>query len=150
MMNPLMITAQIEINAPVEKVWNALIDPLYTKRYMFGCAPVSDWRIGSPLIWKGEFDGKELEAVTGKIVSFKEQKHLAYTTFDPHGTLPDIPENHTTVTYDLIKEGEATLLKVTQGDFSKVGDGERRYKDTMSSGGWQGILMEIKKILEDE
>jgi uncharacterized protein YndB with AHSA1/START domain len=148
MKKPLIISDEISINAPIEKVWNALIDPAQTKLYMFGCEALSDWKIGSPLIWKGVFDGAEVVAVTGKIVALEKQKHLAYTTFDPNGTLQDVPENYTTVTYDLTEQNDMTLLRVTQGDFSEVGDGERRYNDTMSGGGWKSILVEIKKIAE--
>ncbi len=144
----LNIREEIEVNASTSKVWDALVNPSQTKKYMFGCEAISDWKVGSSLIWKGVFDGKELVAVTGKIVAIEKERYLAYTTFDPHGNLQDIPGNHTTVIYELTNINGKTKLVVTQGDFAKVGDGEKRYQDTIAGGGWMTILTEIKKILE--
>ena len=63
--------------------------------------------------------------------------------------MPDVPENYLTVTYKLEKENEHTRLTVTQGDYSKVADGARRYQETYNGGeGWNPILVEIKKIAE--
>ena len=76
---------------------------------------------------------------------------MVYTTIDPNSTLPDIPENYLTVTYDLAVENGQTLLTVTQGDYSKVADGERRYKESYNGGeGWNPILVQIKKLVEEK
>jgi hypothetical protein len=41
------------------------------------------------------------------------------------------------------------LLKVAQGDYSTVADGEKRFKDSSNNGeGWNPILVEIKKLVE--
>lgn len=49
-MSPLFIKNTITINAPITKVWDALINPEQTKKYMFGCEAVSDWKVGSSLL----------------------------------------------------------------------------------------------------
>jgi uncharacterized protein YndB with AHSA1/START domain len=54
-------TAEIEIDAPPTKVWSALTDPDQIKQYMFGSEVVTDWRQGSQIVWKGEYEGKEYE-----------------------------------------------------------------------------------------
>ena len=148
MNNQLMITNSITINAPAEKVWDALINPEQTKKYMFGCETVSDWKPGSELLWKGNYEGKEMIFVKGKIVKIIPLKFLSYTTIDPNSGIEDIPENYLTVTYDLKEENGQTILTATQGDYSTVGDGEKRFKETLDGGGWQPILEEIKKMLE--
>ena len=145
----LFIRNNIDINAPAAKVWDALINPDQTKKYMFGCEALSDWRVGSPLLWKGAYEGKEMIFVKGHIVDIKPEKFLAYTVFDPNSTLEDIPQNYLTVTYELTPENGTTHLNVSQGDFSKVGDGEKRFKDSANNGeGWNPILVEIKKLVE--
>jgi len=49
----------------------------------------------------------------------------------------------------LQEENQQTKLTVTQGDYSKVAEGDRRYKETYNNGeGWNPILMEIKKLVE--
>jgi uncharacterized protein YndB with AHSA1/START domain len=50
----LIARVSINIDAPSEKVWDALITPETIKQYMFGADVVSDWREGSPIVWKGE------------------------------------------------------------------------------------------------
>ena len=149
MSNELFVRNSISIDAPVEKVWDVLTNPEQTKKYMFGCETVSDWKPGSPLLWKGNYEGKEMVFVKGDIVDIDPGKYLAYTTIDPNSTIDDISENYLTVTYSLSDNNGHTSLTVTQGDYTKVADGERRYKEASNNGeGWNPILVEIKKIAE--
>jgi len=148
MSTPLIVQNTIDIKAPAAKVWDALVNPAQTKKYMFGCETVSDWKIGSELLWKGVFDGIEIVAVKGKIVDLQPEKFLAYTTIDPNGSYADAPENYLTVTYTLSENNGTTNFTVTQGDYSKVADGQKRYEDTVAGGGWGSILVEIKKLVE--
>jgi uncharacterized protein YndB with AHSA1/START domain len=149
-MNSLIVKNTITINAPASKVWDALVNPQQTKKYMFGCEAVSDWKSGSPLLWKGVFDGKELVAVKGIVVSVQPEKYLEYTTIDPNNpAMEDIAENYLTVTYDLKPVDGQTQLTVTQGDYTKVADGQSRYNDTIAGGGWQSILDQVKKLVEE-
>ena len=146
----LLIKNNITINAPEKKVWDVLTNPEQTKKYMFGCETVSDWKQGSTLEWKGNYEGKEMVFVKGKIVDIIPEKLLVYTTIDPNNAaMKDSPENYLTVTYDLKEETGQTVLNVTQGDYNKVADGESRYKEAYNNGeGWNPILIEIKKIAE--
>lgn len=149
MAKQLIVKNSISINAPLSKVWNALTNPEETKKYMFGCETVSDWKTGSALLWKGSYEGKEMVFVKGNIVEIKPEKLLVYTTFDPLSTIPDLPENYLTVTYNLSTEKGQTILTVTQGDFATVAEGERRYKEAFNDGdGWNPILIAIKKLVE--
>ena len=146
----LLIKNNITIYAPAKKVWDVLTNPEQTKKYMFGCETVSDWKAGSTLEWKGNYEGKEMVFVKGNIVNIIPEKILAYTTIDPNNTaIEDKPENYLTVTYNLKEENGVTVLTVTQGDYNKVADGESRYKEAYNNGeGWNPILIEIKKIAE--
>jgi uncharacterized protein YndB with AHSA1/START domain len=148
-MDKLIVRNSIIINAPVSKVWDALTNPEQTKIYMFGCETVSDWKKGSPLLWRANYEGKDIVFVKGNIVDIQPGKFLAYTTIDPMSTIEDIPENYLTVTYELAAENGQTVFTVTQGDYKTVADGERRYKEAYNNGeGWNPILIEIKKLVE--
>lgn len=144
----MVIKNEITINAPAAKIWDALVNPEQTKKYMHGCAAVSDWKVGSPLLWNAVWEGREMTFVKGHVVAIAPEQHLAYTTIDATGATPDVPANYATVTYTLQPDGTQTLLSVTQGDFSKIANGEKKYTDAMNEGGWQGILEEIKKLTE--
>lgn len=149
MSQPLTVTNTITIHAPTAKVWDALVNPEMTKKYMFGCEALSDWKPGSPLLWKGNFNGIEMIAVKGNIVKVDPGKLLVYTTIDPNNpAVPDLPENYLTVTYDLRDQGGNTLLTVSQGDYSTVAQGAQRYEETIAGGGWTPILAQIKELLE--
>jgi uncharacterized protein YndB with AHSA1/START domain len=149
MSHPLIVKSTIRIHAQAEKVWKALTDPAETKKYMFGCEALSDWKEGSPLIWKGNFNGVELVAVKGAILKIQPGKSLVYTAIDPNSPIPDLPENYLTVSYDLEEEDGQILLTATQGDYSTVADGEKRYQHTVDGGGWDPILAEVKKLVEE-
>ena len=145
----LFIKNSIVINAPAAKVWDALINPEKTKQYMFGCETVSDWKKGSSLEWKGMAEGKEMVFVKGNILEIKPEKLLVYSVIEPNAAFADIPENHLHVTYELVPQNGSTLFNVTQGDYTTVAEGEKRYKESYNNGeGWNPILVEIKKLVE--
>ncbi len=149
MNQPLVVTNTIVIHAPAIKVWDALTNPEQTKKYMFGCEALSDWKPGSPLIWKGTFNGVEMIAVKGKVVSIDPPRSLVYTVIDPNNPkIPDLPENYLTITCNLDERNGQTGLEVSQGDYSTVAEGTVRYKDTCDGGGWDPILVQIKALCE--
>lgn len=152
MSEPLFIKNTIAIKAPTTKVWDALVNPQQTKKYMFGCETISDWQPGSLLLWQMQYEGKDFIPVKGHIVDIQPGKYLAYTVIDPHNpNIPDIAENYLTVTYELMPAGDInTVLHVTQGDYSKVADGAKRYTDSYNNGeGWNPIMVQIKEIAEE-
>ena len=59
------------INATAAKVWDALTNPEQTKKYMFGCETVSDWKVGSPLLWQMMHEGKEFIPVKGIVLEIQ-------------------------------------------------------------------------------
>jgi len=148
-MDKLIVKNAISINAPVLHVWDALVNPEQTKKYMFGCETVSDWKKGSPLLWKMSYEGNEIIPVKGIILDIIPTRLLKYTVIDPNATYPDIPENYLNVTYELEEKEGVCTLTVSQDGFEDAADGEKRYKDVYNNGeGWNPILVEIKKIVE--
>jgi uncharacterized protein YndB with AHSA1/START domain len=130
-------------------VWDALVNPEKTKQYMFGCETVSDWQTGSPLFWKGVYEGNEMVFVKGYVLEFNPPHELRYTVIDPTADMEDIPANYLNVTYTLEEKNGQTLLTVTQDGFERAAEGEKRYRDVYNEGlGWSPILIEIKKLLE--
>jgi len=146
----MIVKSVITINAPVAKVWDALVNPEQTKKYMFGCETVSDWKVGSPLLWQMEYEGKPFIPVKGNIVKIEPGKLLVYTVIDPNSGMADIPENYLDVEYALTEANGQTTLTVTQSGFEGAAEGEKRYKDTYNNGeGWNPILVQIKALVEE-
>lgn len=150
-MKELIIKNAIEINASIERVWDALTNPEKTKVYMFGCKTVTDWNVGSELLWKGCYEGKEMVFVKGYIIQILPPKILVYSTIDPNSEIEDKPEKYLNVTYELSEDNGVTTLIVSQGDYSKVENGEKRYNDSWNNGeGWNPVLIQIKKLVENK
>ena len=146
MTKELIVESTITIDAHVSKVWDVLLNPEKAKQYMFGCTLVSDWKVGSPVLWEIIHEGKMIVAVKGTLIKIIPEKHLEYTVFDPNMGIADIAENYLTVTYVLISENGKTVLSVSQGDYSRVEDSENRYNDTVNA--WPTVLAKIKELVE--
>jgi uncharacterized protein YndB with AHSA1/START domain len=142
----MIVEKSISINALASRGWNVLVNSDITKKYMFNCEPISDWKVGSRLDWKGVADGKVY--VKGIILKIEPEKLLQYTTFDPNGGLKDVPSNYLTVTYSLSSDDGGALLSVSQGDFASADNGQKRYEETET--GWSMVLLKIKELAEQE
>jgi uncharacterized protein YndB with AHSA1/START domain len=137
----LIAKASIAINATIDKVWDALVKPEAIKQYMFGTTVVTDWRKGSPIAWKGEWEDKPYED-KGVILRFEPGRLLQYSHFSPLSGLPDKPENYHTVTIELSGEGNQTHVLLAQDNNSTAQACEH------SANNWKMMLDALKKFLE--
>ena len=139
--NDLIARASVAISAPVAKVWEALVDADAINQYMFGTNVVTDWREGSPILWRGEWQGKPYED-KGVILQLQPEQRLQYSHFSPLSGLPDQPENYHTVTIELSGEGSQTLVTLTQDNNATQEEREHSEKN------WGMMLAGLKKFLE--
>jgi uncharacterized protein YndB with AHSA1/START domain len=133
--------SSLTINAASAKVWQALITPAAIKQYMFGTNVTSDWKEGSPIVWKGEWQGKKYED-KGVIRQFKPEQALQYTHFSPLAGLPDRPENYHTVSIQLAPDGQGTRVSLTQDN--NPTDEARAHSEK----NWVMMLEGLKKYVE--
>jgi uncharacterized protein YndB with AHSA1/START domain len=103
------------IHAPASEIWDALIDPAKIKQYMFGTNVRSDWKEGSPITWKGEWEGKAYED-KGVILKMTPSRLLQYSHYSPLAGQPDQPENYHTVTIELAENGGSTHVTLSQNN----------------------------------
>ncbi len=75
-------TAEVDIDALPDDVWFALTDPAAIRRYMFGTTVASDWRVGSPITWTGEYEGRPYED-HGEVLEASPGRLLRYTHVSP-------------------------------------------------------------------
>lgn len=147
-MEPLFVEKTTSINASALRVWEALTNKEYTKRWIeeFGMdgSIDSDWKIGSPVLWK---DASGNVRVGGEVVSLLVGKHLHFTVLDADFAPPPEVDVTDGVTYELKENGGATELTVRQGDFGKMIDGKKYYDLTELV--WEKVLPKIKDIAEN-
>jgi len=145
-MPELFIHKSVDVNASASTLWNVLTDNAFIPQYMFNCNAETDWKPGSPLLWRGAADGKVY--VKGHIVTFNAPHLLEYTVIDPNSAIADIPENYLTMTFAIKDRGANTCtLDIKQGDYAKVENGQQRHADTV--GGNDMWLESVKKVAEN-
>jgi uncharacterized protein YndB with AHSA1/START domain len=146
-MDELTVSKTVTLNADASYVWEELVDPELTKEYMFGCEVVSDWKVKSKILWRRFSKGKEKVYIEGIIMKIDTEKLLQYAIINTNAGYVDTPANYIKVTYRLTRKFGKTELTVTQGDYSKVEDGKRRYKE--ADEGLEYILDGLKTLLEE-
>ena len=137
----LTATASTFIDAPPPAVYKALTDPADIKQYFFGTTVTSDWKKGSPITWKGEWQGRSYED-KGTILANEVNRKLEYTHFSPLGGKPDLPENYHTVTVELSPEAAGTRVTLSQDN------NETEEAREHSTKNWETMLAGLKRHVE--
>lgn len=132
---------EININAPLQKVWDALTTPATIKEYFFGTNAESDWKVGSSLLFKGEWEGKTY-VDKGTILQSNPPYLFQYDYLSSMSDKPDVPENYNTITYELTEKDGGTLLSITQTNCTD----EAQQKHSEEN--WMGIMTAMKKLIE--
>jgi len=134
--------ASAVIDAPSKKVWDALTKPEMIRKYFFGTEAVSDWKAGSPLYFRGEWEGKKYED-KGIILDTQPPKLFQYKYWSSLSGIEDKPENYVTITYELIEENGGTRLTITQENIP-----DEKMKEH-SEQNWNKVLSDLKNFVEN-
>ncbi|SCF13536.1 Uncharacterized conserved protein YndB, AHSA1/START domain [Micromonospora viridifaciens] len=148
------------IRTTPEKLWRALVEPEFTRRYWGGVALVSDWRVGSPVLWQDAPDA-EPKDIGQRVLVAEPYRRLSYSW---HGFQPEhaahfgwsdeelaarLRERRSKVAFDLVPHGETVRLTVTHDDFSPDSEMHRAISGQLDgSGGWPELLASLKTLLE--
>jgi len=137
----LVARASITINAPRAAVWHALVTPSAIKQYMFGADVESDWIVGDPITWKGEWQGQKYED-KGVLLRVDPQRDLRYSHYSPLSGLPDSEENYHIVDIQLAGTGGPVKVILTQDKNPTEEAVEHAQKN------WKTMLKGLKKHVE--
>lgn len=138
------ITSKVEVvfKAPASRVWKALTDPAEVKQYLFGTnMVVKEWKVGSAILYKGLWEGKEYED-KGVILKYELEKLLVTSYWSGFSGKPDIPENYQIVSYILSPADGGTKLTITQDNVASE-EGKKHSEDN-----WGMVLGGMKKLIE--
>jgi uncharacterized protein YndB with AHSA1/START domain len=136
-------TAETDIHAPRSKVWRALTDPDQIRKYMFGSTVETDWKPGSRITWKGEYDGKRYED-KGEILEVVEERRLKVSHFSPLSGEEDAPENYHTLLYELEEDDGTTHVSLSQDNNPSEEAAEH------SRANWEKMLSGLKQVVETQ
>jgi len=140
----LVISQSVDIRATVARVWEGLTNPAIIKEYLYGTETITDWKVGSEVIFQGEFEEKEYRD-KGVILENDFQQTISYTYWSGFSGMEDLPENYSVVTYTITPvDEEHTRLTWTQRGFVSPEAFEH------SRTGMTPFLEQIKTIFERE
>ena len=140
-MSNIALKTKIDINAPAAQVWDALTNPVIIKQYFFGTDLKTEWKVGSPVIWSGAWDGKTYED-KGKVLAVEPGKYVKYSYWSSMGGTEDKPENYQNVSYALSESEGVTTLEVGQENIKDEASKEH------SEHNWQAIFGKMKELVE--
>lgn len=117
---PLLVTRQIVINAPVARVWEVLTLPIYIKDWDdlpegFGEEPL---RLGRTIAWEGH--------ATLTVTAFDPENLLRLNLYVATWAQPPSAYD-IAYTYTLAAQDSGTLLTITVGDFAPLTNGQDYY-----------------------
>ncbi len=138
----LIVEKTIRIKATPDKVWHALTDRETIKKYFFGTEAISDWKVGSTLIFQGEWEGQTYKD-KGNILASEPGEILQYNYWSGFSGLEDVLENYSLVTYRLEGDQNSTTIRLTQEGFAT--EEARKHGE----GGWTMVLENLKKLIEE-
>jgi uncharacterized protein YndB with AHSA1/START domain len=107
--------SKIHLAAPIDKVWNALVQPELVKKWQYGSDLITDWKIGSAIRFRNEWDGQVFEQ-WGNVLEFVPNQKIKYSLFFPRPELEDKPENYFIMSYILAEENGKIKLEIQQED----------------------------------
>ena len=137
----LIAKSSVQINNTVDEAWKALVNPEIVEKYMLGSQQLSDWRKGSSIKWKKDFNGRKFED-KGEILEITPQKSLKYTHYSPASGRPDAPENYQTVSVTLKANAKGTTIELTSDNNTS------EEEKTMSEHIWALYLQGLKIIMD--
>ncbi len=140
-MTDLTTATSTTIRAPIQEVWQALTTPDLIERWFFGVQTETDWRPGSPIVHRGEWQGQRYED-KGTIVRVEPPELLVHTHWSDLSGTPDSPEHYQEVTWALKRRDGATELIVSERNLPSPEAKE------LSEQSWEMVLGNLKSLLE--
>lgn len=132
------LTASVDVSASPSQVWRALTDRDTIRRFFLGAEVDTTWEPGSPITWRGEYDGRRYED-KGEVVEVTPEQKLEFTHFSPLTGQEDKPENYHHVRFLLEEQGDHTTVRVEQEPGG--GDEQRQV--------WETVLQNLQDIVEE-
>lgn len=140
-MNGHVARAQVHVDAPAERVWAVLTSPEPRPEVMFGARTVTDWRVGGPIRWQGEWDGRPFED-KGEVLACEPPSRLVVTHYSPLSGQPDEPASYHRLEYSLRPDDGGTHVELAQDNNASPEEAEH------SRAMWESMLAGVKSVAE--
>ena len=142
MNNKYTSTSTLMIKAPLNKVWDALINPELVKQYFFGTDLVTTWQVGSPILFKGQWEGNPYED-KGVVLSFIPMESLEYSYWSSFSGISDIPELYQIMKFSVEEISGGVNVTIFQSNVDTQESADQ------SGENWKMVMEGLKKLLEN-
>jgi uncharacterized protein YndB with AHSA1/START domain len=144
------VSSEIQIAAPPERIFRALTDAGELQRW-FGSSecPLKSWQVDARVGGRYSYESAKGSVVVNGVSEFKCQgeilecdppRLLVYTWI---ANWHDDPTSPTTVRWELTPKGSGTHVRVTHSGLSHLPIARKDY-----TGGWPGVVEQLKKFIE--
>lgn len=134
-------SVSVTVRATRERVWDAITKPAIIKQYFFGTDLDTDWKVGSPLFFRGEWQGKRYED-RGTVLAYEPMNALTYNYWSAFSGAEDKPETRQVIRYQLDSLADGVRVTVTQSNVATQAIADH------SAENWRGVLDAMKHLLE--
>lgn len=135
---PTLQVYEVFIRTTPEKLWQAIIDPQFTRRYFFGTLVRTTAVKGGPMVYTFP-DGSP--CVDGEILDCEPQRKLVHTWLIRYS--PELASERSVVTWEIEQRGEVCKLTATH----ELSAAPRSAKHVAAEG-WSLVLSGLKTLLE--
>ena len=133
--------SSIKIKASASRIWEILVTPEIAKSYFFGAEIETDWKVGSPITFTGEYNGNKYQE-KGTLLIVAPNTQLQYSHWSNFDGLPDEPENYRTWTFDLEEMNGMSQLSISEDNIPT--EKQKNRSDEFCA----EVLLKIKHLAE--
>ncbi|MCI0157858.1 SRPBCC domain-containing protein [Leifsonia shinshuensis] len=136
--------AEVDVRAPRRAVWTVLTSSGANPEILMGAEVVSEWKLGSRIVWRGEWQGRAFED-HGRVIELDDRDEpwrIVLTHFSPLSGQPDVPENYHTLHFELEETPAGTHVTLDQDNNPTV-EAAQHSQQT-----WETMLRGVKAVAE--
>lgn len=136
--------AEVDVSAPRREVWTVLTSSGSHPEILMGAEVISDWRLGSRIVWRGEWQGKTFED-HGRVIELDDREEpwrIVLTHFSPLSGQPDVPDNYHTLHFELEETPAGTHVTLDQDNNPTVEAAQHSQQN------WETMLRGVKAVAE--
>lgn len=138
---PFTSQTSIDILAGLDQVWDAITKPEIVKQYFFNTNLITDWIVGHPIFFRGEWQGRRYQD-KGDVLSFEPKVSLSYSYWSEFGGLLDDPSMYQVITIVLEPMAETVRLTLTQSNVQTQPSADHAAEN------WKMVFGGLKQLLE--
>jgi hypothetical protein len=146
--NSFTVESFVIIQSTAPKIWDVLTNPEKIKVYLYGSNVITDWKVGSQILFtrnrlypKAPIS-KKLIVDKGRILAVEKERLLEFSFYSSMEGYEDIPENYSIVSYEIRRHDHSFRLDYRRTNIPI--EFEKRNQDKFMP----GMMAQIKILAE--